>query len=117
MILETTFRMPNGHRPLGADGQGRVIGFVVLDHYRLARAIVIHLDHPDTVMESDIHPSVYHTRVSGPSSRYGPAIDIMRVSSGRSAFRLKAYWSSTTTNQFSLAKSQTSRDHPPVSTS
>ncbi|KAF9793490.1 hypothetical protein BJ322DRAFT_132105 [Thelephora terrestris] len=64
MILETTFRMSNGHRPLGADGQGRVIGFMVLDHIRLARAIVIHLDHPDTVMESDVHHYVYHTRHS-----------------------------------------------------
>lgn len=96
MNLETTFHFPGRYHLLRADGQGRVVGFLVRRLSEPPRAMVIHLDHPGLVMELDIPPT-YAPRAGREVSDLGffhPLVtNIMPAPSliyGISAFRLKA---------------------------
>lgn len=57
MSLETTFPIPEGFGFLRAHGQGRVVGFLIQKPLEPPRAVVIHLDYPGVIMESEVSPT------------------------------------------------------------
>ncbi|KAF9653264.1 hypothetical protein BDM02DRAFT_3265514 [Thelephora ganbajun] len=57
MSSETTFRLPDGYNFLHAHGQGRVVGFLIRRMPEPPRAVVVHLDYPGVIMESEVSPT------------------------------------------------------------
>ena len=55
--LATTFSIPEGYNFLQAHGQGRVVGFLIQRPLESPRAVVIHLDYPGVIMESEVSPA------------------------------------------------------------
>jgi len=67
MSLETTFPMPEGYSFVQAHGQGRVVGFLIQRPPELPRTVVMHLDYPGVIIESEVS-SAYTTQVQvGPT--------------------------------------------------
>ena len=56
MTLETTFHLSEGSVFISADGQGRTIGLLVKKPFGRLGMIIIHLDHLNATLESDIPP-------------------------------------------------------------
>ena len=57
MSPESTFRLPEGFGFLKADGQGRIIGFLVQKFGGPPRVILVNLDHPGLIAESQFLPN------------------------------------------------------------
>ena len=57
MSPETTFRLAEGFGFFKADGQGRIIGFLVQKFEGPPRVILVNLDHPGLIAESQFPPT------------------------------------------------------------
>jgi len=57
MSLETTFPLPEGYSFLQANGQGRVVGFLIQMGLEPPRAVIIHLDYPGITAEFGVSPA------------------------------------------------------------
>ena len=56
MNLETEFPIPERSDLLWVNGQGRIAGFVFQEGYESPSVTIIHLDHPDTILEVQLPP-------------------------------------------------------------
>ena len=96
MNLEVPFRLPSEYDFLKADGQGRIVCFLVKRTLEPPRVMIIHLDHPGIIVESKFlksYPFEDGRTVSNSHSPYGFTDNVTRVSSpiyGASVSRPKA---------------------------